>query len=86
MSASGRPRVWLGIALLIFGTSALLFLSFNFWLPPVLLTGGLALVYTGNVVAQYLLEARGKRWLRQAKQQQAHYRAVLTSKKDRTMI
>jgi adenylate cyclase len=74
LAASGLARcsplaglgVWLGIALLIFGTSALLFLSFNFWLPPVLLTGGLALIYTGNVVAQYLLEAREKRWLRQA--------------------
>lgn len=57
---------WLGAALTIFGASAALFLVLNFWMPPVLLVGGLSLIYGGQVLDHYLLAAREKRWLRQA--------------------
>jgi adenylate cyclase len=55
-----------GLALLILGGSAALFLVWNYWVPPVLLVGGLAVVYSGNVLGHYLLEAQDRRWLRQA--------------------
>jgi adenylate cyclase len=51
---------------LILGSSAALFLAENYWVPPLLLTGGLAVVYSGDVLGHYLLEARERRWLRQA--------------------
>ena len=74
LAASGLARcsplvglgVMIGLALMFFGASACLFLSWNFWVPPVMLTGGLVLLYSGNVLGQYLVEAREKRWLRQA--------------------
>jgi adenylate cyclase len=55
-----------GLVLLILGISATLFLVWHYWAPPVLLTGGLAVLYSGNVLGHYLLEARERRWLRQA--------------------
>jgi adenylate cyclase len=55
-----------GLGLLILGSSAALFLAGNYWVPPLLLVGGLAMVYSGNVLGHYLLEARERRWLRQA--------------------
>ena len=55
-----------GLGLLLLGSSLALFVYLNFWVPPVLLCGGLALIYSGNVLGQYLLEAGEKRWLRQA--------------------
>jgi adenylate cyclase len=55
-----------GLTVLLGGASFCLFLAWGLWAPPVLLTMGLALSYTGNVVIQYLLESREKRWLRQA--------------------
>jgi adenylate cyclase len=55
-----------GLVPLILGSSAVLFLAGNYWVPPLLLTGGLAVVYSGNVLGHYLLEARERRWLRQA--------------------
>ena len=35
-------------------------------MPPVLLSGGLAVVYAGHIFAHYWIESREKRWLRQA--------------------
>ncbi|MEJ2670784.1 MAG: adenylate/guanylate cyclase domain-containing protein [Deltaproteobacteria bacterium] len=55
-----------GLSLVIFGGSAALFLGCNYWAPPVLLVGGLAAVYSGNILEHYLLEVRERRWLRQA--------------------
>jgi adenylate cyclase len=55
-----------GFILLIFGLSFYLFLQVNLWWPPVLLAGGLAVVYGGHIFAHYWIESREKRWLRQA--------------------
>ncbi|MCX5888018.1 MAG: adenylate/guanylate cyclase domain-containing protein [Deltaproteobacteria bacterium] len=55
-----------GLILLILGSSAALFLLWHYWAPPVLLVGGLAVLFSGNVLVHYLLEARERRWLRQA--------------------
>lgn len=55
-----------GLVPLILGSSAALFLVGNYWVPPLLLMGGLAVVYSGNVLGHYLLEVRERRWLRQA--------------------
>lgn len=55
-----------GLLLLLGGTSLALFLRWNFWLPPVLLSGGLVLIYAGHIFAQHLVESQEKRWLRQA--------------------
>jgi adenylate cyclase len=55
-----------GLALLLLGSSALLFLAWHYWAPPVLLAGSLVVLYSGNVLGHYLLEARERRWLRQA--------------------
>jgi adenylate cyclase len=43
-----------------------LFVLARFWVPPFLISTGLVLVYTGNVLGHYFTEAREKRWLRQA--------------------
>ena len=43
-----------------------LFLALDFWVPPIMFVLGTASIYTGNVVLQYLAEARQKRWLRGA--------------------
>jgi adenylate cyclase len=56
----------LALALAILGASLGLFLFLNFWMAPVALVGGLALIYGGNLLDHYLVEAREKRWLRQA--------------------
>jgi adenylate cyclase len=58
--------VLVGFILAIFGLSAYLFLHLNLWWPPVLLSGGLAVVYAGYIFAHYWIESREKRWLRQA--------------------
>jgi adenylate cyclase len=58
--------VLVGFILLIFGLSGYLFLHLNLWWPPVLLSGGLAVVYAGHIFAHSWLESREKRWLRQA--------------------
>lgn len=55
-----------GLILGVLGCSAYLFLYKDLWAPPVLLCGSLGLVYSGNVLMQYLVESREKRWLRQA--------------------
>jgi adenylate cyclase len=55
-----------GFILLVFGVSFYLFLRVNLWWPPVLLSGGLAVVYGGHIFAHYWIESREKRWLRQA--------------------
>jgi adenylate cyclase len=57
--------VLLGFVLVLFGLSFYLFLQLNFWFPPVLLSGGLAVVYAGHIIAHSWLESREKRWLRQ---------------------
>jgi adenylate cyclase len=58
--------VLLGVVLAILGISACLFIYWNFWAPPVLLVAGLGIIYAGMVLDNYLVEAREKRWLRQA--------------------
>jgi adenylate cyclase len=58
--------VLMGFILLVFGLSFFLFLRKNLWLPPVFLSGGLAVIYAGHIFAHYWLESREKRWLRQA--------------------
>ncbi len=55
-----------GLALLILGVSAVLFWFWHYWVPPVLLVGGLVLIYSGSSLGHYLLEAHERRWLRQA--------------------
>jgi adenylate cyclase len=51
---------------LIAAISLGLFSLLRFWVPPILVSTGLVLVYTGNVLGHYFVEAREKRWLRQA--------------------
>ncbi len=51
---------------LIFGSALYLFWHQHLWLPPVLLVGGLVLVYGGNALGHYAQAASDKRWLRQA--------------------
>ncbi|MDD3581344.1 MAG: adenylate/guanylate cyclase domain-containing protein [Desulfobacca sp.] len=58
--------VLIGLVLLICGSSLYILLNRNFWVPPVLLSGGLVLVYFGNITIQYFSESRQKLWLRQA--------------------
>jgi adenylate cyclase len=58
--------VLVGFILVIFGTSVYLFLHLNLWYPPILLCGGLGVVYAGHIFAHYWIESREKRWLRQA--------------------
>jgi adenylate cyclase len=50
------------IAVISFG----LFYFMRFWFPPFLLSTGLVMVYSGNVLSHYFVEAREKRWIRQA--------------------
>jgi adenylate cyclase len=50
------------IAVVSFG----LFCLARFWMPPFLMATGLVVVYSGNVLGHYFVEAREKRWLRQA--------------------
>ncbi|MGQ9688765.1 MAG: CHASE2 domain-containing protein [Desulfobaccales bacterium] len=55
--------VVLGIIVIVsFG----LFFLHRFWIPPFLLATGVVLVYAGNVLGHYFVEAREKRWLRHA--------------------
>jgi adenylate cyclase len=58
--------VWFASLFSLGGLSLYLFLKWNTWGPPVLLSGGLTLIYGGNVLIQYFHEAQEKRWLRQA--------------------
>lgn len=55
-----------GFVLLIYGLSFYLFLIWNLWVPPQLLSVGLTFVYAGHIFAHYWLESQEKRWLRQA--------------------
>jgi adenylate cyclase len=55
-----------GSLIVIASVSFGLFFFLRWWLPPFLISTGLVLVYTGNVLGHYLMEAREKRWLRQA--------------------
>lgn len=50
----------------LWGAAGYLFLVKNFWIPPVLLSLGLASIYSGNVLDFFLKEMREKRWLRHA--------------------
>ena len=50
----------------LFGLSCALFLFSDLWAPPVLSIGGAGFLYTGNVLVQYLLEAKKKKKLRNA--------------------
>ncbi|MDD3579400.1 MAG: CHASE2 domain-containing protein [Desulfobacca sp.] len=58
--------VLMALILLTWGTSLGLFVSYHLWLPPVLTSLGLVLVYLGHISWKYLSEFREKRWLRQA--------------------
>lgn len=58
--------VLLGTAAALCATSALLFLVWRLWVPPVLLLAGITVIYGVNVLDRYLAEAREKRWLRMA--------------------
>jgi adenylate cyclase len=55
-----------GFILLILGLSFYLFLHWNLWIPTLLLSVGLAMVYAGHIFAHYWIESKEKRWLRQA--------------------
>jgi adenylate cyclase len=55
-----------GFILLIYGLSFYLFLRWNLWVPPLLLSGGLAMVCAGHIFAYYCIESWEKRWLRHA--------------------
>jgi adenylate cyclase len=55
-----------GFVVAIFVLSFLLFLHLNFWLPPLLLAGAMTLVYGAHIFIHYSIEAKEKRWLRQA--------------------
>jgi adenylate cyclase len=50
----------------LFVATFYLFLRQCLWFPPVLLASGLIMVYGSNSFFHYLLEAKDKRWLRQA--------------------
>ncbi len=56
----------LAILLAVTGVSFGLFFLARFWAPPFLMAAGLVLVFAGNVLGHYFIEAREKRWLRQA--------------------
>jgi adenylate cyclase len=62
---SGLIFTGLGV-LLLAAVSFGLFLFARFWMPPFLMATGLAVVYSGNVLGHYFIEAKEKRWLRQA--------------------
>ena len=51
---------------ILFGATVYLFVHQCLWFPPVILAGGLILIYGGNSFCHYLLAAQDKRWLRQA--------------------
>lgn len=50
----------------VLGATLFLFWQRYLWLPPVLLFGGLVMVYGGNALCHYAQAAKDKRWLRQA--------------------
>ena len=59
--------IFTGVGLvLITGVSFGLFYLARFWMPPFLMSTGLVVVYSGNVLGHYFVEAREKRWLRHA--------------------
>ena len=51
---------------LLAAVSFALFCFARFWVPPFLMSTGLVVVYSGNVLGHYFVEAREKRWLRHA--------------------
>ena len=62
-----RGLIFTGVSLvLISAISFGLFCLARFWIPPFLLSMGLVLVYSGNILGHYFVEAREKRWLRHA--------------------
>ncbi len=59
--------IFLGASLVVLAVLSFgLFYLERWWFPPVLMSMGLMLVYTGSVLGRYFTEAREKRWLRQA--------------------
>ncbi|MFP3867093.1 MAG: CHASE2 domain-containing protein [Desulfobacteraceae bacterium] len=86
------PLAGLGIltalSLLILGISIYLFIHHAFWVPPGLLTFGVALIYTGNALCHYLVVAKEKRWLKQAFSRYVSDAlvAVITSHPDRLRL
>lgn len=55
-----------GAVAILWGTSVTVFGCWRWWLPPLLPSVGLTLVWAGHALSQYLLDLREKRWLRQA--------------------
>jgi adenylate cyclase len=55
-----------GAIVMLGGTSLMVFMGWRYWLPPVLPSMGLTLVWAGHALSQYLVELREKRWLRHA--------------------
>ncbi|MBW1917015.1 MAG: CHASE2 domain-containing protein [Deltaproteobacteria bacterium] len=58
--------VLIALCALILGGSIYLFLYQTYFVPPLLLTFGAAIIYTANALCHYLVVAKEKRWLRQA--------------------
>ncbi|MFZ2086997.1 MAG: adenylate/guanylate cyclase domain-containing protein [Desulfobaccales bacterium] len=56
----------LASVLLLSAVSLGFFFLARIWIPPLLASAGLVMVYTGNVLGHYVTEVREKRWLRQA--------------------
>lgn len=55
-----------GAVAILWATSLTLIGCWRRWLPPVLPSVGLIVVWAGHTLSQYLLDLREKRWLRQA--------------------
>jgi len=64
------PGAGLGLlaagALGLFCAALVVFCSLKVWIYPVLLGGGLVLVYSSNLISQHIFDLHEKRWLRQA--------------------
>jgi adenylate cyclase len=59
--------IFTGVSLVVIAAVSFgLFVLGRLWFPPFLLSTGIVLVYAGNVLGHYFMEAREKRWLRQA--------------------
>jgi len=66
LTPAGGLAILAGAIVMLGGTSLMVFMGWRYWLPPVLPSMGLTLVWAGNALSQYLVELREKRWLRHA--------------------
>jgi adenylate cyclase len=62
---SGLIFTVVGLVLITVVSFGLFYLA-RFWVPPFLMSTGLVVLYSGNVLGHYFVEAREKRWLRHA--------------------